>query len=46
MQMTHINSESLSSAAAYVATGTSCRQWPFGLLRSGDSKALARRCSR
>jgi hypothetical protein len=46
MQMIHVNSESPSSAATYVAAGASCRQEPFGLLRSDDSQALARRCSR
>ena len=46
MQMTHINSESLTSAATYVATGTSCRRKPFGLLRSDENQALARRCFR
>jgi hypothetical protein len=46
MQMTHINIESLSSAAAYAATGTSCQGKPFGLLRSDDNQALARMCSR
>jgi hypothetical protein len=46
MQMTHINTESLSSAAAYAATCTSRRQKPFGLLRPDENQALARRCSR
>jgi len=46
MQMTHTNIESLSSAAAYAATGTSCRQKPFGLLRSDANQALAGGCSR
>jgi hypothetical protein len=46
MQMTHAKLESLSSAAAYVATGTSCRQWPFGLLRPDTYQALAGGCSR
>jgi hypothetical protein len=46
MQMRHVNIEWLSPAATYVATGTSCRQKQFGLLRSDDNQALARRCSR
>jgi hypothetical protein len=46
MQTNHINIESLSSAATYVATGASCRQKPFGLLRSDDDQALAGGCSR
>jgi hypothetical protein len=46
MQMTHANIESPSSAATYVATGTSCRQQPFGLLRSDENEALAGGCSR
>jgi hypothetical protein len=45
MQMTH-TIESLSPAAAYVATGTSCRRQPFGLLRSDENEALAGGCSR
>jgi len=44
--MRHANIEPLSSAATYVATGTSCRQKPFGLLRSDDNQALAGGCSR
>jgi hypothetical protein len=46
MQMRHANIETLVSAAANVATGASYRQKPFGLLRSDDDQALARRCSR
>ena len=46
MQMNHANIETLAPGATYVATGASCRQKPFGLLRSGDDQALARRCSR
>ena len=46
MQMTHVNIEPLNPAATYVATGTSCQERPTGFLRSDDSKALARRCSR
>jgi hypothetical protein len=46
MQMTHANIEPLSSAAAYVTTGTSCRQKPFGLLRPDENQALAGGCSR
>jgi hypothetical protein len=46
MQMTHANIETLSSAATYVATGASCRQKPFGLMRSDDNQALAGGCSR
>jgi hypothetical protein len=41
MQMQPANIETHSSAAAYVATGASCRQKPFGLLRSDDNQALA-----
>ena len=44
--MRHANIEPLSSAAAYVATEMSCRQKPFGLLRSDDNQALAGGCSR
>jgi hypothetical protein len=46
MQMTHASIESPSSAATYVAPGASCRQKPFGLLRSDDNQALAGGCSR
>ena len=46
MQMRHTNIESLSPAATYVATGTSCLQKPFGFLRPDDNKALAGSCSR
>jgi hypothetical protein len=46
MQMTHVNIESLSWAATYGATSASCRQKPFGLLRSDDNQALAGGCSR
>lgn len=46
MQMRHANIETLGSAATYVATGASCRQKPFGLLRSDDDQALAGGCSR
>ena len=46
MQMTNTNIESLSSAATYVATGASCRQKPFGLLRPDTNQALAGGCSR
>jgi len=46
MQMTHAKLESLSSAATYVATGGSCRQKPFGLLRPDTNQALAGGCSR
>jgi hypothetical protein len=44
MKLTSI--ETPSSAAAYAATGASCRQKPFGLLRSDDNQALAGGCSR
>jgi hypothetical protein len=46
MHIRHANIETLSSAAAYAATGASCRRKPFGLLRTGDSQALAGGCSR
>jgi hypothetical protein len=46
MHMKLTNIETLSSAAAYVATGASCRQKPFGLLRPNDNQALAGGCSR
>ena len=46
MQMSHANIETLTPAATYLATGTSCRRKPFGLLRPDDDQALARRCSR
>ena len=46
MQMQHANIETHSSAAAYAATGASCREKPFGLLRSEDDQALAGGCSR
>jgi hypothetical protein len=44
--MRHTNIETPSQAVTNVATGTSCRQKPFGLLRSDDDQALARRCFR
>lgn len=46
MHMRLVNIETLSSAAAYAATGASCRRGPFGLLRTGDTQALAGGCSR
>lgn len=46
MHMRHANIETISPAVTYVATEVSCRQKPFGLLRSDDTQALARRCSR
>ena len=46
MQMKHTDIQTLSSAAAYAATGASCREKPFGLLRSDDDQALAGGCSR
>jgi hypothetical protein len=46
MQMTHAKLESLRSAATYLATGTSCRQKPFGLLRPDTNQALAGGCYR
>jgi len=46
MHMKLTNIETLSLAAASAATGASCRQKPFGLLRSDDDQALAGGCSR
>jgi len=46
MKMQHANNETLSSAAAYAATGASCRQKPFGSLRPDDDQALAGGCAR
>jgi hypothetical protein len=46
MHMTLTNIQTLSSAAAYAATGASCWQKPFGLVRSDDNQALAGGCSR
>ncbi len=46
MQMSHVNIETLASAATYVATGAPCREKPSGFLRPDDNQALARRCSR
>jgi hypothetical protein len=46
IQMRHANINTPSSAATYVATGASCRQKPFGLLRSDDNQALAGGCFR
>ena len=43
MQMHNANIQTLTSAATYVATDTSCRQ---NFLRPDDNQALARRCSR
>ena len=40
MHMKLTNIETLSSAAAYAATGASCRQKPIGLLPSDDNQAL------
>jgi len=44
--MRYANIETLTSAAANVATAASCRQKPSGFLRPDDNQALARRCSR
>jgi hypothetical protein len=41
MQMRHANIETPRPAVTNVATGTSCRHKPFGLLRSDDNRALA-----
>jgi hypothetical protein len=46
MQMKHTDLQTLSSAAANAATGASCREKPFGLLRSDDDQTLAGGCSR
>ena len=46
MHMRNAHTQTLGSAAAYAATGTSCRQKPLGFLRSDDDQALAQRCSR
>lgn len=46
MHMKLANIETHSPAVTYVATGASCRQKPFGLLRSDDNQALAGGCSR
>jgi hypothetical protein len=46
MQMRHINTQAITPAADCAATGASCRQKPFGLLRSDADQALAGGCSR